>query len=148
MSALAACTSPSGHALHTKGWGSILLPHIFCSHYPALVLAPVFPICEAAKRIQQLTSYLPQPSPRALEQGAAFLHHGNFYVFAAFCAGLKAGFSLYSGWTGKDFPKKVYATLTWVPQQPPSCWHPLDCTTYKRCANRLKWKWSVAHTYV
>lgn len=69
MSALAACTSPSGHALHTKGWGSILRPHIFCSRYQALVLACVSPTREAAKHSQQLTSHLPQPSRPAPERG-------------------------------------------------------------------------------
>lgn len=86
MSALAACTSPSGHALHTKGWGSILLLHVFRSRYQGLVLACVSPVCEAAKSIQQLTGHLPQTSRPAPEQGGGispprdFLHLGCFSV--------------------------------------------------------------------
>lgn len=111
MSALAACTSPSGHALHTKGWGSILLLHVCSSRYQARVWAPVSPLCEAAKRIQRLSGHLPHALAKPPRKGTAFPRHGTFYAFAAFlCSGqgwIQPVFQL--NWEG--FPKESICTI-------------------------------------
>lgn len=144
MSALAACTSPSGHALHTKGWGSILLVHIFCSHYQVLILVRVFHTRGAAKLTQQLVVHLSQPL-QSPGEGAAFLQQHFFMSLLLFSAGVKADFSLHSQLNQKRFSEENVCNIGVILEQIPSCCNPLHCTIYKMCANRLRGKWSVAH---
>lgn len=135
MSALAACTSPSGHALHTKGWGSILLLHIFCSCYQVLVLAQFSTYVElqSAPRNLQLTC----PSPcQALERRQHFCNTGLLVSLLLFCAEVKTRFSLHSQLNWQRFSEESVCNFGVILQQPPSHCNPLHCTIYKRCANR------------